>query len=249
MMGNSDFQDYINGKPPGAEVINRLLECAVDDVCGIMITASRNSIKRKSAIEFGWTVGLPEITEVQEFIHARHAITRLTRTRADRNADEATRKEAADERQSNLGQMIFNRPASSGVYAFVAHLDIASIGFNDADQVYPNHVQNRDLRLRAALMALSQTVLHPKGALTSTQLPHVVDMEGFVSVSSSAAAAPLISPLSDNFIERGTNIAQLINRMHGEDAVSVLPFVGSEGLLGKVAHVLENTQAGQYRRP
>jgi CRISPR-associated protein Cst2 len=148
--------------------------------------------------------------------------------------------------------MVFNRPASSGVYAFVAHLDVAAIGFNPYSQEYPTEAYgtkiDRDLRLRAAVMALAQTVLHPKGALTSTQLPHVVDVEGFVSISSSAAAAPLISPLADGFVDQGYNIAQLVNRLHGENAVSLLPFAGSEGLLAQLADVVEHTTPGQYRR-
>ncbi len=248
MMGNLEFQDYIKNKPLIDEVIDRLLTCAVDDVCGIMITGEGTSVKRKSAIEFGWTVGLPEITEVQEFLHARHAITRLTRTRLDRDAGTEARDAADEERQRNIGQMVFNRPASSGVYAFVAHLDVAAIGFNDASQDYPDLVAGREGRLRAALMALAQSVLHPKGALTSTQLPHVVDVEGFVSVSSSAAAAPLISPLADNFVERASDVSGLINRVHGEQAVYLMPFAGQEGLLGRVADVIETAAPGQYRR-
>ncbi|HML22998.1 MAG TPA: DevR family CRISPR-associated autoregulator [Aggregatilinea sp.] len=248
MMGNADFREFLKGKPAVDEVIDRLLTCAVDDVCGIMITGEGMSVKRKSAIEFGWTVGLPEITEVQEFLHARHAITRLTRTKATRDSDEDTKKTALAEKGENIGQMVFNRPASSGVYAFVAHLDVAAIGFNDASQDYPDFVTDRDGRLRAALMALVQTVLHPKGALTSTQLPHVVDVEGFVSVSTSAAAAPLISPLADNFIHRANDIAGLVNRIHGENAVSLLPFAGSEGLLAQIADVVETVTPAQYRR-
>ncbi len=248
MMGNPEFREHIKTKPSVTEVINRLLTCALDDVCGIMITGEGTSVKRKSAVEFGWTVGLPEITEVQEFIHARHAITRLTRTKAGRDADEATRKQAMAEKEENIGQMIFNRPASSGVYAFVAHLDVAAIGFNDASQEYPDFVADRHLRLRAALMALSQTVLHPKGALTSTQLPHVVDIEGFVSTSASAAAAPLLSPLMDNFVERGMDTANLVNRLHGQNAVAVTPFTGGEGLLAELAEIVEGSVPGVYKR-
>lgn len=249
MMGNENFRDYIKGKPDVGEVIDRLLECALDDVCGIMITGEGNSIKRKSAVEFGWTVGLPEATEVQEFIHARHAITRLTRTKAGKDDDDEVRAQAARERGENIGQMIFNRPASSGVYAFVAHLDVSMIGFNDAAQAYPPHVADRAGRLQAALMGLAQSILHPKGALTSTQLPHVVDLEGFVSISSSAAAAPLISPLAEGFDTRAQNIAGLLNRMHGrEDAVAVLPFSGAEGLLEQLTAVLESCEPGRYIR-
>jgi CRISPR-associated protein Cst2 len=248
MMGNPNFRDYIKNKPPVNEVIDKLLECSLDDVCGIMITGEGTSVKRKSAVEFGWTVGLPDVTKVQEFIHARHAITRLTRTKAGRDSDKDTQKKAIEEKEQNIGQMIFNRPASSGVYAFVAHVDVAAIGFNEASQAYPAFVTDRDQRLRATLMALAQTVIHPKGALTSTQLPHVLDMEGFVSVSTSAAAAPLISPLADNFIERGADISDLLNRMHGEDAVQVLPFAQTEGLLSQLSAILDASSAGEYRR-
>lgn len=263
MMGDPDFATYVSGskdekgKRPANEIIDQLLTCALTDVCGIMITAGGQSIKRKSAVEFGWTIGLPGITEVQEFIHARHAITRVHRIRAERDDKEA-REQAQSERESNIGQMVFNRPASSGVYAFVAHLDVAAIGFNDAVQQYPERVRHfktgeeipvdRGLRLRAALLALAQTLLHPKGALTSTQLPHVVDVEGFVSVSTSAAAAPLLSPLTDNFIERADNLAGLLNRLHGQDAVAVAPFSGGEGLLHTVAEMVETSAPGRYTR-
>ncbi len=247
MMANPDFQEYINGKPPTADVVDRLISCALDDVGGILITGSGSSIKRKSAVEFGWTVALPGASEVQEYIHARHAVTRVTRTKAERGATQEVKDQAASEKGTNIGQMIFNRPASSGVYAFVAHLDACAIGFNDITQEYPIPAEARAERLRAVLLALAQTLLHPKGALTSTQLPHVVEIEGFVSVSQTAASAPLISPLSDGYIQRGIDIAQGINRLHGENAVAVLPFAGGEGLLGKLADVFETSTPGLYR--
>lgn len=248
MMGNPVFQQYLKkDKPSVSDVINRLLECALDDVCGIMITGEGTSVKRKSAIEFGWTVGVPEVTEVQEFIHARHAITRLTRTKAGKDASKETQAQAVDEKAANIGQMIFNRPAASGVYAFVAHLDACAIGFNDASQEYPVAAQDRANRLRAALLALAQTLLHPKGALTSTQLPHVVELAGCVSVSQSAAAAPLVSPLNPHFIERTGSIANTLNRLHGDNAVWVLPFAGAANLLEQVAATLETAAPAQYR--
>jgi CRISPR-associated protein Cst2 len=247
MMGNVEFSEYIKTKPVVSEVIDRLISCALDDVCGIMVTGEGTSVKRKSAVEFGWTVGLPEITQVQEFIHARHAINRLTRTKAGRGASDEEKKQAQTEKEQNTGQMIFNRPASSGVYAFVAHLDACAIGFNDASQLYAIDAQARQARLRAALLALTQTLLHPKGALTSTQLPHVVDLEGFISLSQSAAAAPLISPLTDDFIARGQDVAALTNRLHGDGAAYVLPFQGAQGLLEQTVAVLDSAQPGVYR--
>lgn len=247
MMGNEEFRDFVKTKPSVEQVIDRLLTCALDDVCGIMITGEGTSVKRKSAAEFGWTVGIPGITEVQEFIHARHAITRLTRTKAVRG-DKESKDQALEEKEQNIGQMIFNRPASSGVYAFVAHLDVAAIGFNDASQVYPEKVKDRDTRLRAALLAMAQTVLHPKGALTSTQLPHVVGIQGYVSLSTSAAAAPLISPLMEDFEDAAEKTAAMLNKLHGDSSVEVGKFDSGEGLLNAMGYVLNGFAPGVYRR-
>jgi CRISPR-associated protein Cst2 len=256
IMADPAFLAYVEGdgknKPEADQVIDALLTCSLTDVCGIMITAGGQSIKRKSAVEFGWTIGIPEITQVEEFIHARHAITRLTRTKVNAESTKEEREQAAAERGANTGQMIFNRPASSGVYAFVAHVDVGAIGFNDATQQYPHQVGDvaidRAARLRATLLALAQTVLHPKGALTSTQFPHVVDVEGFVSTSESAAAAPLISPLNDDYIARAGRTAELLNRLHGSDSVHVKSFAGGEGLLEQMADILDRYEPGRYTR-
>lgn len=256
IMADPDFEAYVKGdnnhKPTVDEVIDALLTCSLTDVCGIMITAGNQSIKRKSAVEFGWTLGIPEITQVEEFIHARHAITRLTRTKATATSSDEERTQAAEEKSANTGQMIFNRPASSGVYAFVSHVDIGAIGFNDATQEYPQQVGDtpidRAVRMRAALLALAQTVLHPKGALTSTQLPHVVSVEGFISLSASAAAAPLISPLDDDYIGRAERTAKLLNQLHDSEAVNVRSFNSSEGLLEQMVNIVDNNQPGEYTR-
>ena len=117
MMANEPFKDYVedkDSKATGADIVDRLISCALDDVAGILITAGSNSVKRKSAVEFGWTVGLPDITKVEEFIHARHAVRRVTRTTTAEDQEQAQK-----EKEANTGQMVFNRPASSGVYAFV----------------------------------------------------------------------------------------------------------------------------------
>ena len=252
MMGNPGFEDWVKTTKEGRDIVDRLISCAVDDVCGILITAGSNSVKRKSAVEFGWTVGLPEITEVEEYIHARHAVRRITRTKASED-----KSKAQEEKEANLGQMVFNRPASSGVYAFVAHLDVGAIGFNDIEGSYPETVPDwsgkstvgvdRAARLRAVLLALAQTVLQPKGALTSTQLPHVLDVDGFVSTSTSAAAAPLISPLNDDYLARAGEVSTLLNGLHG-NSVAVLPFDGQDELLRRISEVVGYYAPGRYGR-
>ena len=49
-------------------------------------------------------------------------------------------------------------------------------------------------------------------------------------------------------VERASDVSGLINRLHGEGAVYLLPFAGQEGLLGQIAEVIETTVPGQYRR-
>lgn len=244
---DEDFRAFLDSKPPMDEVIDQLLTCALTDVGGIMVTGEKLSVKRKSAIEFGWTVGLPDITEVAEFIHARHAVSRLTRTRAERGADDETRGKAIDEKQKNTGQMIFNRPASSGVYGFISNLEVSAIAFNEVSQTYPQSIsaEERYGRYRAAVLALGQTLLRPKGALTSTQLPHVVDVEGYIGLSSSAASAPMLSPLVEDYQERAQSIAEKLNVLHGKGAVEVMIFNGAEDLLDKLA-VVVNYDPGTY---
>jgi CRISPR-associated protein Cst2 len=247
MMGNEDFDGFVKSNPKNtAGIIERLLTCAVDDVCGIMITAHKASIKRKSAIEFGWTVGLPNNTHTEEFIHARHDPNNLTKAKATRDSSKEEKDEAEKQKGANLGQMIFNRPASSGVYAFIAHLDVCAIGYNDSTQTYIDDAE-RTKRLEVALLALTQTLLHPKGALTSTQLPHIVELEGFVSVSQSAATAPFISPLADDFIGRSADLVAMTNKLYGNNASTIYPFMGGTELLGQFGTVLDGAVAGKYR--
>ena len=255
MMANPGFEDWVKSKPTGMEIVDRLISCTLDDIGGTLITAGSNSIKRKSAVEFGWTIGLPDITEVQEFIHARHAVRRVTRTKVGKDDSETAKKQASEEKEANLGQMIFDRPASSGVYAFVAHIDVGAIGFNDISGEYPTEVPSWDgsamvpvdraSRLQAALLALAQTLLQPRGALTSTQLPHVLDVEGFISVSTSAASAPIISPLVDDYYQRAVSVAEMLNRIHS-NSVDVLPFAGQAALLEQMAGIIDNADPGRY---
>src|SRR5439155_23034830 len=47
-----------------AQAIDWMLErCALDDIAGILVTAKGRSLPRKSIIEFGWVLGLPETAD------------------------------------------------------------------------------------------------------------------------------------------------------------------------------------------
>jgi len=176
-----------------AEAIDLLLEtCALDDMAGNLITAGNRSIPRKSVAEFGWVVGLPELTTTDSYFHVKYA--------SERSADQRAADSAEAARGANLGQAIFHRPASSGVYAVVANFELARIGFNDITQVYPISNDERRARHAALLESVLYTFLEPNGAMRSTQNPHIVSFDGVVAVSKQVVPAPAISPLGGDFV-------------------------------------------------
>ena len=189
---DADYIQAIDGKSD-AEAIDLMLDtCALDDMAGNLITAGNRSIPRKSVVEFGWVVGVPELTTTDSYFHVKYA---SERSKKKRQADSA---EAA--RGSNLGQAIFHRPASSGVYAVVTHLELARIGFNDIIQTYPISDDDRYARHAALLESVLYTFLEPNGAMRGTQNPHIVSFDGVVAVSKQVVPAPTISPLmGDDF--------------------------------------------------
>jgi len=186
---DAEFTEMIKALTDG-DVVSRLIErCVQDDALGILITVGGRSVPRKAIVEFGWVIGIPEITRTDSYFHVKYATERGQAEReAARAAQEAT--------GSNLGQAIFHRPASSGVYALVAHLELSRIGYNDITQSYVIDEDQRRQRGRLVLTSLLHTFVELNGAMRSSQLPHLVAVEGIVTTSEAAIPAPLISPLA-----------------------------------------------------
>lgn len=191
-----------------AEALDLLLtSCALDDMEGNLITAGKKSLPRKSVVEFGWVVGLPEVTTTDSYFHVKYA---SERSKAQRDADSS---EAA--RGSNLGQAIFHRPASSGIYAVVTHLELARIGFNDITQTYAVNATQRQARYAQLLESILYTFLEPNGAMRGTQAPHIVGFDGAVTVSKEIVPPPALSPLGgETFILELERIQAAINQLH-----------------------------------
>ena len=176
-------------KANNADFIHELLQhCAMDDIGGILVTAEKRSVPRKSVCEFGWVVALPELSKTESYFHAKYA---------SELGESQREKDASDQQKSgaNRGQNIFYRPASSGVYALVCHLELGRIGYNDINQRLAIDPQERRERTILLLESLMYTFLELNGAMRSTQLPHLVALEGFISTSTSSTPAPLLSPL------------------------------------------------------
>jgi len=223
----------IEGKSDAEAIDLMLTTCAQDDMAGNLITAGNRSIPRKSVVEFGWVVGLPELTTTDSYFHVKYASERSAgRRQAD--SDEAARG-------ANLGQAIFHRPASSGVYAVVTHLELARIGFNDITQTYPIPDDGRRTRHAALLESVLYTFLQPNGAMRSTQNPHIVSFDGVVAVSSQVMPAPAISPLGGDFVAQLERVQAALEPLR-PGALTLHPFDSPGEFAEVMAHLIQTTE-------
>ena len=215
--------ESVEGDPAELDVI--IQRCAVTDLEGILVTAGNRSLPRKSVVEFGWVVGVPEHVETDTYFHVKYI--------SDRSGSARARAEGEESRGANVGQAIFHRPASSGIYAIVLNLETARIGFNDISQSYAIDEAQRKQRLEVLLESVLYTFVDPAGAMRSAQNPHMVDFGGVVTVSRDVVPAPCVSPLKAEFLGDINRIAVALNTLRSE-AIEVMPF----GSLGKFAEIM-----------
>lgn len=223
----------IEGKSD-AEAIDLLLTtCALDDMAGNLITSGNRSIPRKSVVEFGWVIGLPELTTTDSYFHVKYASERSTGQRQADAAEEA--------RAANLGQAIFHRPASSGVYAVVANLELARIGFNDITQVYALSDGDRRDRHTALLESMLYTFLEPNGAMRGTQNPHIVSFDGVVATSNQVVPAPTMSPLGSDFLGELQRVQMAIESLR-PGAIQLHHFTSLGQFAEVMSHLTQTTE-------
>jgi len=229
---DAEYGKAIEGKSD-AEAISLLLEsCALDDMAGNLITAGNRSIPRKSVVEFSWVVGLPELTTTDSYFHVKYASER------SKEAREAESEE--EQRKANLGQAIFHRPASSGVYAIVANFEVARIGFNDITQIYAVDDAQRAARYRALLESILYTFIEPNGAMRGTQNPHIVDFKGVVAVSSDVIPAPTMSPINGKYRQQLRGIQEALEKVR-PGAVTLSEFDSLAQFSGVMTDLIEST--------
>lgn len=226
MSADPSFREWIKAeKPTQVQVVDRLLACTVDNLEGNLITEGALSAPRKSVVEFGWIIGLPEAVTTGEYFHVKYA------------PDRREKPTDKDEREGNLGQAIFHRPASSGVYAIVGNLEVARICYNDISQTYLDGT-DRQAQYAALVESLLYTFVEMNGAMRNTQLPHLVALDGVVAVSYGVAPAPTVSPLNPNFMAEIEGTRDAINALHGQEVIEVTRFENVNGLariLGELA--------------
>lgn len=216
--------DVAKSSGTSADVISAMIDiCTVCDTHGILITdkigENKNSSNtpRKSTVEFGWTVGIPNKTNTESYLHTK-LVSDSSGVRGG---------------SSNEGQNIFHRPANYGVYAFVCSIDVYRIGFNDISRLYAIDDNDRIKRYKALVQSLLCSFINPKGAMTSTQKPHITDFNGVVAVSNRLTPAPTISAINGNYQSEIQKIAQSINKIES-NAIEINEFKG----LGELSEIL-----------
>ncbi|MGB0386077.1 MAG: DevR family CRISPR-associated autoregulator [Ardenticatenaceae bacterium] len=220
-------------KVSDAEALDQILHtCAMDDMLGNLITAGSKSLPRKSVVEFGWVIGLPEKTRSDSYFHVKYARERGDKKRAA-DSEEGARK-------ANLGQAIFHRPANSGVYALVSTIEVARIGFNDITQQYVLDENQRQARYRALLEALLYTLVEPAGAMRSTQAPHIVGVSGILTTSQDIVPAPTLSPLNENYEEELAALCETLNGIR-PNALEVRSFDSMSGFAAQMSRLIRTS--------
>jgi len=209
-----------------AEVTNVMLTtCAVTDLEGILLTEGR-ATPRNSVIEFGWLVGIPECVHTESYIHLK----RVADAGAEKSGD-----------AGNLGQNLFHRPASSGQYAAVLHIEAARVGFNDFTRQSPLTDPDRLSRYRALLKSVLFSFLEPNGAQRNTQAPHIVGFRGVIGIASQPCPAPTVSPILNNYETEIQSIAATVNGVMGGDAVAVRAFSSLSEFAEQMRNLIEQT--------
>lgn len=223
ILGDKEFMDDLP-KQDGDVIDAALRKCAIDDLEGNLIAKNKRSVPRKSIAEFGWVVGLPEVTRTESYFHVRYA--------AERGGDE------------KADQPIFHRPASSGVYAVVANFEVARIGFNDITQRYAIDAEERARRGKALLESILYTFIEPNGAMRGTQNPHILGFEGAVTVSANVMPAPALSPLEEGYVSELKRVASALNKIK-PGALTVYEFAS----MGAFAEVMQTLIADSVPYP
>ena len=207
-------------------VIDALINsCAVCDAHGILITdkigdnKDSSNTPRKSVIEFGWTIGIPGKNNTETYLHTK-VVHSSTGVKGE---------------SSNEGQNIFHRPANHGVYAFVCNIDTYRIGFNDIDRIYSIDDTKRQARYKAILQSLLSSFLNPRGAMPSSQKPHITDFKGIVTYSEKLIPAPTVSSINPEYVQEIGMITSNLNEIE-PGAITAIEFNG----LGELSGIIKD---------
>lgn len=212
-----------NKETPDSMILGAALQkCSLDDVEGILITSEigkARSIARKSCVEFGWAVGIPDQTRTESYFHVKYV-------------PEGRGKGSGQ--GENLGQNIFHRPASSGVYAVVVNLDLFRVSKNDISLEYAVSGASRAARVKGLIVSVMNTFIRMNGAHRNTQLPHLVDFRGAIVTSTGSIPAPSLSALNADYRKQLATTCDHLNRLGSSPALAVTTFDNLSDFTGQM---------------
>lgn len=226
--GDEKFTKSFKKADPDEKVMDLLLKtCAIDDMEGILVTNNNKNLPRKSVVEFGWLIALPEASKTENFFHVKLVPD--------------AGKQAGGKEGANVGQNIFHRPANSGVYALVSNFDICRIGYNGISKTYAIDDTERQQRYQSLLKSILYTFLKPAGAMRNTQNPHIVNFEGVISYSLNSMPAPTVSALNDKYAEEIEGITKNLNKI-AKDSVFTEKFASLNEFTEKFQEIINSTE-------
>lgn len=227
--GDENFTSSFEKNTLDEEVMNLLLQtCTIDDMEGVLVTNKKKNLPRKSVVEFGWLIALPEASKTENFFHVKLVP----------NAGKKTGEEAEG---ANIGQNIFHRPANSGIYALVSNIDICRIGYNDISKIYAIDDTERKQRYCALLKSILYTILKPTGAMRNTQNPHIVNFEGIISYSTGSIPAPTVSAINKDYDKEIEGITLSLNKITN-NSITIEKFTSLKEFAEKFQDIINNTE-------
>ncbi|MEM1673059.1 MAG: DevR family CRISPR-associated autoregulator [Candidatus Hadarchaeales archaeon] len=191
----ADGNAKVKKQAEASKALNEALKCTICDIHGFLV--QELALSRKSTVEFGWALALPEQFHRDIHVHSRVAPGEKKR-RAKEGEEEGT------------VQMLYNRPTRSGVYAFVSVFQPWRLGLNEIDYSYAIDENVRKSRYRLALDAYKAMMLRLEGAMTTTRLPHLGVCEGVIVRSDNAMPVPVLSPLTQDYVSQLESIAKRV---------------------------------------
>ena len=187
---NPNVNEAIKEKKPLSDVLEIAIRCPLCDAHGFLI--EKVALSRKSLVEFGWALALPERYHRSIQTHSRVAV------------GEKTKEEAV--------QMLYDRPTRSGTYAVISLFQPWRIGFNEVMCKYSlDDTSERKKRYERTIDAYKAMFTRVEGAMTTTRLPHVLGCSGAIVVSKKPTPVCIMSPLQENYMEDTRKIAQKEN--------------------------------------
>jgi CRISPR-associated protein Cst2 len=172
--------------------------CAIEDLHGFLYPQA--SIRRESLVKFSFMLPVEEIrSEYSAVTHNRVVLTEEGKIPAAEQA-----------------MMVFKREYASGIYGFLALMDLKYVGRSLADPENPNKVldlNSRKIRSKAAVLALADMLSGKFGAAASRALPIVRVVELICAVSGQPIPN-LVHGFYSDYAEESAKILKTVHSMN-----------------------------------